>query len=114
MFYRIKVLEGTEEYLNLTPTKNGDVGYDVKSAEDTVIPSKSFGVVVSYARIQMPKGIHATMRGRSGLASKGIFAHNGTIDTGYTGHLGVILINMGDKDFYIQKGQRIGQIVFDT
>lgn len=55
------------------------------------------------------------MRPRSGLAAKhGIACVNapGTIDADYRGELRVILINHGAEDFIINRGDRIGQMVF--
>lgn len=55
------------------------------------------------------------MRPRSGLAAKhGISCVNapGTIDADYRGELKVILINHGAEDFVINRGDRIGQMVF--
>ena len=65
--------------------------------------------------IAMPPGWEAQMRPRSGLAAKhGIACVNapGTIDADYRGELKVILINHGTEDFVINRGDRIGQLVF--
>ena len=65
--------------------------------------------------IAMPPGWEAQMRPRSGLAAKhGIACVNapGTIDADYRGELKVILINHGAEDFTINRGDRIGQMVF--
>jgi dUTP pyrophosphatase len=62
----------------------------------------------------IPKGFEVQVRPRSGLAYKhGITVLNapGTIDADYTGELKVLLINFGDKDFKIQRGDRIAQII---
>lgn len=68
-------------------------------------------------RIQMPEGCEAQVRPRSGLALKhGITVLNtpGTVDPDYTGEIGVILINLSDKEFTINPGDRIAQIVFNS
>lgn len=51
------------------------------------------------------------VRGRSGLASKGIFAHMGTVDFGYTGEIRVVLFNMSGDTRIFTPGERIAQIV---
>jgi dUTP pyrophosphatase len=64
--------------------------------------------------MELPKGTEAQMRPRSGLALKhGISLPNtpGTIDEGYRGELGVILINHGTEPFEIVPGMRIAQMV---
>lgn len=64
--------------------------------------------------IQLPQGYEAQIRPRSGLAFKhGISIVNspGTIDADYRGEIGVILINLSDKDFVVNDGERICQMV---
>lgn len=64
--------------------------------------------------IALPEGYEAQVRPRSGLAlKKGISVLNapGTIDADYRGEIGVILINLSDKDFTINDGERIAQLV---
>ncbi|MBC9785896.1 dUTP diphosphatase [Heliobacterium chlorum] len=65
--------------------------------------------------VQLPRGIEAQVRPRSGLAlKKGITVLNspGTIDADYTGDIGVIVINHSNDDVEISKGDRIAQLVF--
>ena len=62
----------------------------------------------------IPKGYEGQIRPRSGLAIKhGITVLNtpGTIDSDYRGIVKVILINLGEEDFNIQRGDRIAQLV---
>jgi len=64
--------------------------------------------------IELPVGIEAQVRPRSGLAAKkGITVLNapGTIDADYRGEIGVILINLSSEDFVINNGERIAQLV---
>jgi len=64
--------------------------------------------------IELPIGFEAQVRPRSGLAYKhGITVLNtpGTIDADYRGEIGVILINLSDKNFVIEDGERIAQLV---
>ncbi len=64
--------------------------------------------------IALPEGYEAQVRPRSGLAWKhGITVLNtpGTIDADYRGEIGVVLINLSDKDFVIENGERIAQMV---
>ena len=57
----------------------------------------------------------AQIRGKSGLASKGIAAHWGTIDNSYTGELKIILTNIGSTEpFVISHGMKIAQLVIQT
>ena len=64
--------------------------------------------------IALPQGFEAQIRPRSGLALKhGITVLNspGTIDADYRGEVGVLLINLSDKAFTINDGERIAQMV---
>ena len=91
-------------------------GCDVRAAIDapvTLKPGQRFMTPTGIA-IALPPGWEAQMRPRSGLAAKhGISCVNapGTIDADYRGELKVILINHGDTDFVINRGDRIGQMV---
>ena len=94
----------------------GSAGVDLKANIDdpiTLAPLQRV-VVPTGLRIALPKGTEAQVRPRSGLAAKhGITVLNtpGTIDADYRGEVGVILINLSDKDFVINPGERIAQMV---
>ncbi|TCK97947.1 dUTP pyrophosphatase [Natranaerovirga hydrolytica] len=67
-------------------------------------------------KIALPEGYEAQIRPRSGLALKhGISLVNtpGTIDADYRGEIKVIMINFGDEDFVIKRGERIAQMVIN-
>jgi dUTP pyrophosphatase len=62
----------------------------------------------------LPAGFEGQVRPRSGLALKaGVTCLNtpGTIDADYRGEVKVILINLGEEDFVIRRGDRIAQLV---
>lgn len=64
--------------------------------------------------IELPEGYEAQIRPRSGLAFKhGLTVLNtpGTIDADYRGEIGVILINLSDKKFVVEDGERICQMI---
>ena len=64
--------------------------------------------------IELPDGIEAQVRPRSGLAAKkGITVLNapGTIDADYRGEIGVILVNLSNEAFTLEDGERIAQLV---
>lgn len=94
----------------------GSAGVDLKANIDEPITLAPFQrvVVPTGLRIALPKGTEAQVRPRSGLAAKhGITVLNtpGTIDADYRGEVGVILINLSDKDFVINPGERIAQMI---
>ena len=64
--------------------------------------------------IELPMGLEAQVRPRSGLAiKKGITVLNspGTVDADYRGEIGVILVNLSNEPFVIENGERIAQLV---
>ena len=65
-------------------------------------------------RMEIPSGYEIQVRPRSGLALKyGITVLNtpGTIDSDYRGEVGIVLINHSDRDFVVNDGDRIAQLV---
>lgn len=83
---------------------------------DTIINKGEIKLIPTGIKISLPEGYEAQIRPRSGLALKnGITLVNtpGTIDSDYRGEIGVIIINHGDKDFLIKRGDRIAQMVIN-
>jgi dUTP pyrophosphatase len=92
----------------------GDAGMDVCSNEDIEIYEHDWALVHTGIKVAVPEGFEMQVRPRSGLALKhGITVLNtpGTIDSGYRGEVGVILMNNDFKTFKIKKGDRIAQLV---
>ena len=78
----------------------------IKPLERAIVPTGLF--------IELPAGIEAQVRPRSGLAAKkGITVLNspGTIDADYRGEIKVILVNLSNEEFIINDGERIAQLV---
>ena len=72
------------------------------------------GLIKTGLFMELPKGVEAQVRPRSGLAlKKGISVLNspGTIDADYRGEIGVIVINLSSEPFTIASGDRIAQLV---
>ena len=91
-------------------------GMDLRASLEESIILKPFQrlVVKTGLFISLQQGYEAQIRPRSGLAlKKGITVLNspGTIDADYRGEIGVILINLSDSDFEINKGDRIAQMI---
>lgn len=92
----------------------GAAGMDVVAAETlTLAPGARCAVATGFA-MAIPQGYEVQVRPRSGLALKhGITCLNtpGTIDSDYRGEVKVILINLGQEPFEINRGDRIAQLV---
>lgn len=94
----------------------GSAGVDLYAAVDEPrrLISGEHMLVPTGIKIALPAGFEAQIRPRSGLAYKnGITLLNspGTIDSDYRGEIKAILINLGKKDFLINHGERIAQMV---
>ncbi len=92
----------------------GDAGMDLCACEPARIEPGQRALVKTGLVMELPPGHEAQVRPRSGLALKnGVTVLNspGTIDAGYRGEIGVILINLGDATFVVEPGMRIAQLV---
>ena len=92
----------------------GDAGMDVRSIEGLTLEPGARALVHTGLVFQLPPDAEAQVRPRSGLALKhGVTVLNspGTIDAGYRGEVGVILVNLGQQPFRIEKGMKIAQVV---
>ena len=92
----------------------GDAGLDLFSVEEVTIEPGKRKLVATGISIELPKNTEAQVRPRSGLALKyGVTVLNspGTIDEGYRGEIGIILINFSKEEFKIEKGMKIAQMV---
>ena len=96
----------------------GAAGMDLRaavSADEPMVLSPGRRALVPTGFIfEIPQGFEAQIRPRSGLAFKnGITCLNtpGTIDSDYRGEVKVLLINLGEEEFLIERGMRIAQMV---
>jgi dUTP pyrophosphatase len=111
-----------------------DIAFDLKAAHDFTLERGSVVKVLTGVRLNMPDGLYAMIKGRSGLSLRGIDILAGVIDPQYRGEIGVTLtrtysedqhdyqrlengtiVNMGtstDVTFSFAKGERIAQLIF--
>ena len=96
----------------------GAAGMDLRAAvteeEPIVLRPGARAAVPTGLAVALPLGFEGQVRPRSGLAARhGITQVNtpGTIDSDYRGEVKVILINLGEEDFTIRRGDRIAQLV---
>lgn len=96
--YKTKYSSGMDLCANITEP------ITLKPLERIKVPTGIF--------IELPVGYEAQIRPRSGLSlNKGIVAILGTIDSDYRGELGVIIVNLSNKEITINDGDRIAQLV---
>ena len=94
----------------------GSSGLDLAANIDEqikILPGKS-EIIPTGLAVAIPKNFEIQIRPRSGLAAKNqvsVLNTPGTIDADYRGEIKVILINLSDKVFVVEKGLRIAQMV---
>ncbi len=114
--YSIKILNQSQYPLPEYQTV-GSSGVDLRANLNSnmiVMPHKVYQIPTGIY-LEMPIGVEAQIRARSGLALKhGLSLVNGigTIDADYRGEIKIILINLLDKPYQLAPGERIAQMVF--
>jgi len=98
---------------------DGAAGMDLRASLTASITLKPMErvLVPTGLYIELPQGLEAQIRPRSGLAFKhGVTVLNspGTIDADYRGELKVLLVNLSAEPFDIQNGERIAQLIITT
>jgi len=110
----VKVLRTDPEAQLPAYAHPGDAGMDVRSIENVTLSPGARALVRTGLVLELPPDAEAQVRPRSGLALKhGVTVLNtpGTIDAGYRGEVGVILVNLGSEPFAVEKGMKIAQLV---
>ena len=114
---QLKIVNTSNNPLPAYETKNS-AGMDLRAYlpdGPVTLESMQRALVPTGLYMEIPEGYEGQVRPRSGLALKsGITVLNspGTIDADYRGQVCVILINLSDKPFLINSGDRIAQMVF--
>ena len=112
---KYKVLAHAKDLPRPAYQTNGSSGLDLYAANIDAIEIKSLqrlsistGIIFS-----IPKGLEGQIRPRSGLFIKhGLTCILGTIDSDYRGEIKILLVNLSNDSFIIDRGMRIAQIVF--
>ena len=92
----------------------GDAGLDLFAAEPSQVQPGEVKLIKTGIAIELPHNTEAQVRPRSGLALKNkitVLNTPGTIDEGYRGEVGVIIINHGESPFVVTEGMKIAQLV---
>lgn len=112
---KVKIVNKSKFELPSYATLNS-AGMDLRANidEDVILKPLERVLVHTGIFISLPPKHEAQIRPRSGLAlKKGITVLNspGTIDSDYTGEIGVILINLSNEQFIVKRGERVAQMV---
>ena len=110
----VRVLKLREDAILPAKAHEDDAGFDLFASEAVTIPAGESRLVPTGIALGLPPMTEAQIRPRSGLALNHqitVLNTPGTIDAGYRGEVGVILINHGKLDFEVAKGMKISQMV---
>jgi dUTP pyrophosphatase len=115
----IKVKKLTSTATIPTKSRKTDAGYDLYSDEDIALYPEDTKLISTGIAFAIPDGYAGLIWDRSGLGSKGIHRHAGVVDSSYRGEVKVALynarpghINFTDNMYFISRGDRIAQILF--
>lgn len=92
----------------------GDAGMDLHACESATLEPGQTRLIRTGLALELPPSTEAQVRPRSGLALKHqitVLNTPGTIDEGYRGEVGVILINHGHTAFQVEPSMKIAQLV---
>ncbi len=95
---------------------SGSSGMDLAAniESNIIIEPRRTAIIPTGLAVALPKGYEIQIRPRSGLAAKKritVLNTPGTVDADYRGEIKVILINLNDEEFVVEKGLRIAQMV---
>ena len=112
VYLKVKKLTETAQL----PTRGSShaAGYDMYASAECTIEAGGRALVSTGLSIAVPEDCYARIAPRSGLAVKnGIQTGAGVVDSDYRGEVRVLLFNQGDKEFKINVGDRIAQMVLE-
>lgn len=115
MIEQLQFLKLQEDAMLPTRESKTAAALDLYANQEVVIFHKKFTAVKTGVAVAIPQGYYGRIAPRSGLAAKfGIDTLAGVIDSDYRGELIVLLMNNGDQDFTVNKGDRIAQFLIEA
>lgn len=89
----------------------GDAGLDLFSAVDCVLEEGQILAVPTGIQVAIPQGFVGLIWDKSGLSLQGVHRLAGVIDSGYRGEVKVVMVNLRNKPFVIEKGMKVAQML---
>ena len=88
-----------------------DGGLDLRNPHDCIVKSGKSATIDTKTHVEIPFGYVGLLKSRSSLNVNCSVTCEGVIDAGFTGSITVHLLNLGDEDVYLEKGDKIAQLV---
>ena len=97
----------------ITPKRahDTDAGLDLYATEDRIVEAKDSAIFHTGVHVELPPGCAGLIVRKSGLNVKNGITSTGLIDEGYSGEIVVKLYNHGGRDFTVNRGDKISQLV---
>ncbi len=89
----------------------GDAGLDLFSSVDCILKAGEVKAVPTGIQLAIPEGYAGLVWDKSGISLKGVHRLAGVIDSGYRGEVKVVMVNLSQKPYPIQKGMKIAQLL---
>ncbi len=89
----------------------GDAGLDIFSSVDCVLEAGEVKPVPTGIKMAVPGGYVGLVWDKSGISLRGVHRLAGVIDSGYRGEVRVVMVNLGNEAFVIEKGMKIAQLL---
>lgn len=107
----IKLKKTRDDALLPTYGHPGDVGMDVYAHEDVVINPGEHARIYNGFAMEFPHGYAAIVKDKSSISKAGLHTMGGVFDAGYRGEYNVHLVNLSDKPYRVEKGDKVAQIL---
>ncbi len=112
---KVKIVNRSKHELPAYST-SASAGMDLRAnlEKDIILLPLERALIPTGLYIELPEGYEAQIRPRSGLALKSgisILSSPGTIDADYRGEIGIIIVNLSNKEYTIKDGERISQMI---
>ena len=89
----------------------GDAGLDLFSSVDCVLEAGQILAIPTGIQVAIPQGFVGLIWDKSGLSLQGVHRLAGVVDSGYRGEVKVVMANLRDKRFIIEKGMKMAQML---
>lgn len=89
----------------------GDVGLDLYSLEEVTVPPTGHHRFFNGFALEFPEGYAAIVKDKGGISKAGLHCMGGVFDAGFRGEYNVHLVNLSDKPYTFEKGDKVAQLV---
>ena len=108
MIMKVKLAEWAEKPVR---AHDDDAGMDLLSPIDCNVLPFNRAKIDTGVHVAIPQGYVGLLTAKSGLMANSGLTSRGTIDSGYTGSISVVLFNHSDKIYHVKKGDKISQLL---